>query len=166
MQQATVHYDIILNLTSFGRHLRAENQSIKTQETYCKSVRQFVRFLESQGMPLQVAKLRREHVESIIEHLLEKWKPATANNRYRGLQAFFKWLIDEGEIKDNPMARMKPPRVPQILPDVLREDQFMALLVKFERGQDFESKWDAALIRLFIDTGAGLIEITGLRLDP
>ena len=166
MRQASVHSDIILNLISFGRHLRAENLSIKTQETYCESVRQFVRFLESQGMSPEVMNLRREHGESFIEHLLEMWKPATANNRYRGLQSFFKWLIDEGEIKDNSIARMKPTRVPEILPDVLREDQLRTLLVKCERGQDFESRRDAALIRLFIDTGARLSEITGLRLDP
>ncbi len=94
--QAVSHADIITNLTSFNRHLRAENLSPRTIETYCESVRQFVRFLESQGMPWNVANLRREHVESFVEHLLERWNPATANNRYRRLQTFFKWLIDEG----------------------------------------------------------------------
>ncbi len=80
--------DIGVNLTSFARHLRAENLSPRTQETYCESVRQFVRFLESQGMLLNVANLRREHVESFNEHLLERWKPSTANNRYRGSRRF------------------------------------------------------------------------------
>ena len=158
--------DIGVNLTSFARHLRAENLSPRTQETYCESVRQFNRFLEAQGMPLEVANLRREHVEAFIAHLLELWKPATANNRYRGLQSFFKWLVDEGESKDSPMARMKPPKVPEAPPDVLREDQLRALLAKCEKGQHFEDRRDAALVRVFIDTGARLSEITNLRLAP
>lgn len=50
-------------------------------------------------MPIQVAAIRREHVEAFIEDLLKKWSPATANNRYRGLQQFFKWLVEDGEIR-------------------------------------------------------------------
>ena len=34
-----------------------------------------------------------------------------ASNQYRALQQFFKWLTIEDEIPD-PMARLKPPRVP------------------------------------------------------
>ncbi len=119
--------DIGVNLTSFARHLRAENLSPRTQETYSESVRQFIKFLQNQGMPLEVANLRREHVEAFIANLLERWKPATANNRFRGIQSFFKWLVEEGEVKESPMVRMKPPKVPEAPPDVLREDQLGAL---------------------------------------
>jgi len=95
MQQTSIHADIIPNLQSFVRHLRAENSSPKTQETYTESVRQLVKYLERQGMPLAVADVRRQHIESFIAYLLETRKPATANNRYRGLQSFFKWLVSE-----------------------------------------------------------------------
>ena len=30
--------------------------------------------------------IRREHVEAFITDILERWKPATAHNRYRGCQ--------------------------------------------------------------------------------
>ena len=160
-----VRGDIIPNLTSFNRHLRAENLSPKTQETYCESVNQLTAYLQDQGMPLEVAHISREHVEAFIAHLLETRKPATANNRFRGLQSFFKWLHEEGEVKENPMVRMKPPRVPEAPPDVLREEQLKALLATSEKGKDFESRRDAALIRVFIDTGARLSEVTNLRLN-
>jgi site-specific recombinase XerD len=55
----------------------------------------------------------REHVESFLEDLLTRRSAATANNRYRGLVAFFTWLQEEGEIPSSPMARMKPPAIPQ-----------------------------------------------------
>lgn len=37
-----------------------------------------------------IANIQCEHVESFIAHLLEKWKPTTANNRYLGVQSFLK----------------------------------------------------------------------------
>ena len=98
---------------SFARSLRARNLSERTLETYTESVRQFSAFLVRQGMPTQVDNITREYVELFIEELLGKWKPATANNRYRGLQSYFNWLEEEGEIKTSPMARMKPPRIPE-----------------------------------------------------
>ncbi len=101
-------------------------------------------------MPLKVADLSREHVKSFIAHLLDNWKPATAANRFRSLQQFFKWLCEEGEIPANPMARMKVPRVPEEPPDVLREEELKALLRTCEGGRSYEDRRDAAVIRTFI----------------
>ncbi len=158
--------DIVVNIESFARHLRAENLSPRTQQTYTESCRQLARYLADQGMPKHVADISREHLEAFITDLLGRWKPATANNRFRGLQSFFKWLLEEGEIRDNPMARMKPPRVPEDQPDVLRDDALKALLATCDKGQTFENRRDAALIRAFIDTGARRAEIEGLRWHP
>jgi site-specific recombinase XerD len=169
MRQATIikpSGDILVNAASFIRHLRAENLAPRTQETYAEAVEQFARYLADQGMPQDIANIRREHVESFIEYLLERFKPATANNRYRGLQAFFKWAVEEGEIKDSSMSRMKPPRVPETPPDVLREDELKALLAVCDRNTDFEGRRDSALVRVFIDTGARLSEVAGLRYLP
>ena len=158
--------DLGVNIDSFGRHIRAENLSAQTFDAYVGATKQFHRYLKAQGMPLNVAGIRREHVEAFITDLLEHWKPATANNRFRGVQSFFKWAVSEGEIKESPMAQMKPPRIPENLPPVLREEELKNLLATCERGQDFESRRDAALIRIFIDTGARLSEIANLRWVP
>ena len=152
-----------LFLDSFTRSLRARNLSARTVDTYTESVRQFGAFLAEQGMPTQVDRVTRKHVESFIEVLLGKWKPATANNRYRGLQAYFKWLLDEGEIKSSPMARMKPPQVPESPPDVLTLDDLQKLLKACE-GRSFDQRRDAAIIRMLLDTGLRRSEMAGLTL--
>ena len=85
-------------------------------------------FLEAHGMPRAVAAIRREHVEAFIEDQLARLKPASAANRYRSLQQFFRWLVDEGEIRESPMARMKPPTIPETPPDVLRRGRDRKLL--------------------------------------
>ena len=158
--------DLGVNIDSFDLHIRAENLSPATLVAYVGAAKQFHQYVVDQGMPLNVADIRREHVENFIADLLVRWKPATANNRYRGLQSFFKWAVSEGEVKISPMANMRPPKIPENPPPVLREDDLKRLLATCERGQDFESRRDAALIRVFIDTGARLSEVSNLRWSP
>jgi len=69
---------------------------IRANGGYLHRVLEAIRRLPvNQGMPTQLENVSREHVESFIEDLLGKWKPATANNRYRGLQTYFGWLVEE-----------------------------------------------------------------------
>jgi site-specific recombinase XerD len=157
--------DLDANLASFRRHLRAENKAPSTVVTYAKAVEQFAAYLAAQGMPTNVAALRREHLEAFLIALQEAGnRPATVSQRYRSLQQFFKWLRDEGEVRETPMANMKPPLVPEEPPPVLSEAQLRALLATCA-GPDFESRRDTALLRLFVDTGMRRGECVGLRLE-
>jgi site-specific recombinase XerD len=66
---------------SFERHLRAENKSDRTIETYLEAVRLLGTFLAGRGVRL--AEADRAHIEAFLADLLARWKPATAANRYR-----------------------------------------------------------------------------------
>lgn len=156
--------DIAANLAAFGRSLRAANRSPATVDSYSTGIRQFDAFLADHGMPRRVGAIRREHVEAFIEHLLGRSRPATAANRYRSLQQFFRWLTEEGEIPASPMARMKPPTVPEEPPAVLRDEQ-LDRLWKVTAGTGFEERRDRAIIRLLADTGMRRAELAGLRLE-
>ena len=158
--------DIAVNRDSFVRHLRAGNRSPKTEYNYVGAVDLFADYLAQQGMPQAVAKIKREHVEAFIAHLLERWRPATAANRYRALQQFFRFVVEEGEVKESPMIKMRPPTVPEQPPPVLREADLKALLKTCERGQDFEDRRDTAILMVFLDTGCRLNEMANLRWDP
>jgi site-specific recombinase XerD len=157
--------DLATNLASFGRHLRAENKAPSTIVTYARAVDQLDGFLTRSGMPARVADIRREHLEAFLVDLQETGhRPATVAQRFRSLQQFFKWLAEEGEIRETPMARMRPPVVPETPPPVLRPEQLRALLATCA-GTDFQHRRDAAIIRLFLDTGARRAEVAGLRLE-
>lgn len=162
---STAPPDVAANLASFARHLRAENKAPSTITTYSKAVVQFDEYLASVGMPRAVAGIRREHVEAFLVALQDRSaRPATVSQRYRSLQQFFRWLEAEGEVPATPMARMKPPAVPVEPPEVLRDDDFRALL-KACSGADFADRRDSAVLRLFLDTGMRRGELAGLRLD-
>ena len=150
---------------SFRRSLKAENKAVRTLETYGQALDLFARFLRDRGMPVEVAEIRREHVEDFITDLLARGqKPATASNRYRALAVFFRWAVEDGEISASPMEKMSPPKVPEDPPDVLTEDE-LRRLVKACQGKSFEDRRDMAAVMLLIDTGVRRAELAGLNVD-
>jgi integrase len=101
-------------------------------------------------------------IAAVVLYALARWKPATAHNRYHALRSFFGWLVGEGEIKESPMARMKPPKVPEAPPPVLRHAELRAVIAACEGDKSFAGRRDEAIIRCFSDTGARRGEILGL----
>ena len=158
----TVEHHLLLD--SFLRALRAENLSKRTLETYGESIRQFIKFLAEKGIAVPPAGITREQVGDFITELLNKWKPATANNRYRALTRYFNWLVEEGEIKESPMAKMNPPKIPEQPPEILTFEDIKAILKACE-GKDFFARRDMAIIRLLLDTGLRRGELAGLKME-
>ena len=146
----------------FERSLRAANKSPKTVAIYGDAARSMIEFFVAGGMPTDATKVRREHIETYIEDQIAKWRPATANQRYRSLIQFWKYLEEEGEIRTSPMSRMKPPRVPEALVPVVGEDDLKKLVGACE-GKHFDDRRDMAMIRVLIATGMRAGELTGMR---
>jgi site-specific recombinase XerD len=119
---------------SFSRTLRAEDKSERTVKSYTEAVRLFADFLAGRGHPLTVEAITRDDVRAFIADQLERWRPLTALNRYRGLQAFFKWAVAEGELDSSPMASMNPPQIPDEPPPVLTDDAPYGLAAPLPRG--------------------------------
>jgi site-specific recombinase XerD len=148
---------------SFRRTLRAEDKSERTVKSYTEAVRLFADFLAKRGHSLTVEAITRDDVRAFVADQLERWRPLTALNRYRGLQAFFKWAVAEGELGVSPMAGMNPPQIPDEPPAVLTDDELRRLLKACE-GRDFTDRRDAAILRLFLDTGVRVSEAAGIML--
>ena len=156
--------DLAILSRSFRRSLEAANRSPSTVYIYVTAVGQLASFLDAQKMPLLVANLSREHVEEFVADVLRRRTPATASTYYRGIKAFFDWLVEDGELKASPMARVKAPHVPDHAPAMLTDDELRKLLKTCE-GSGFEERRDLALLRLLMDTGLRLSEATYLTLE-
>ena len=142
--------------------LRAENKSPNTLVTYLAAVEELGRYLADHGMPQRVAAIRREHIESWVADLLTRHRPATASVRFRAAQQFFRWAAEEGEVDESPMARMRPPIVPEEPPPILAVEELERLLAT-TRGKGFAEVRDRAIIMLFADAGLRRAECAGLR---
>ena len=137
-------------IPSWTRSLRARNKSPKTIRGYRETTEIFLAFLTDKGMPTALNKIGREHVESFVEDQLARWKPTTALTRYQALRQFFNFAVDEGELRDSPMTRMKPPTIGEVPVPVVSDDDLRKLLrtVEGRERASFEHKRDAAIFRL------------------
>ena len=149
---------------SWVRFLRARNLSPKTVKTYREAAEGLGGYLARTKGPADLAAIQREHVEGFIVHLLDNATDSTANNRYRGLQQFFKWALDEGEIPADPMARMKPPVITEKAIPILSDDTLKKLL-RACAGREFTELRDTAIVRVLIDTGMRREEVATIMVD-
>lgn len=156
--------DVATLAVSWRRTLAAENKSPATLDTYLRTVRLFTEFLDVQGMPRDIEGIRREHWEAFVQDQLDRHTASTANTRYRGLQRFFRWAEDEGEIDISPMRRMRPPNFVERVPGILEDDDLRRLMEAC-RGRAFEARRDLAILLLLIDTGMRRGEVAGVPID-
>jgi len=151
-------------MRSFERSLKALGRSPLTIDQYLMSVGQMVDYFAAQGMPDDPDRITREHVEMFLADFAADHKPATLQTRYKCLRLFFSFLLEEDEITRHPMANMKPPQIPETPVPVFGAAQLEAL-IKTTDARDFDSRRDAAILRLFIDSGLRRGKMAGLRVQ-
>jgi len=135
---------------SFERYLKAMNRSKATVTTYLVAVRQAETFLAAHDTDLVGA--TRADLEAFMGDLLARRSAGTAAKYYRVLRLLYAWLAEEEDVA-NPMARMRPPIVPDQPVPVIPDDGLKRLLKACE-GKGFEARRDTALVMLLLDTGA------------
>ena len=133
--------DLRALLASWELHLRAERKSPATIKSYGDGVRRFVAWCEEKG---HSPALDRRTVAAFVADILESGaEPATARSRHLALRRFSAWLVEERELRDDPLLGTKPPKLDTKVVPVLTEDQLRAL-VKACDGPDLRDRRDEA----------------------
>ena len=152
-------------VSSFRLHLAAEGKAAATVRTYTEAVQWFAAARLLAGTRCsRWEEAGRQDVQEWIVWLLGRYSAAYASNQFRALQQFFKWLAAEEEIPD-PMARLRPPPVPDKPVPVFTGDE-LRQLERACSGRGFQERRDAAVIAVFRATGMRLSELAGIRYDP
>jgi site-specific recombinase XerD len=149
-----------LLLGSFERHLRAANRADTTVATYLIAARQAEAFLCARGKELPEAS--RADLEAFMGDLLDRRAASTAAAYHKVLRILYAWLEEEGELEANPMAKLRPPIIPEQPVPVVPEDGLRRLLATCA-GKGFEDRRDAALILLLVDVGPRRAELMGAK---
>jgi site-specific recombinase XerD len=147
-------------LRSFERHLRAQNRSDRTVGNYLESARRVEVFLEGRGKRLEEA--TQADLEDFLGDILRRRSANTAATRYKVMRVLYRWLEEEEELP-NPIARMKPPIIPEHPVPIVPDDGLRRLLSACA-GKGFEARRDTAIIMLLLDTGARRAELADLQL--
>jgi site-specific recombinase XerD len=149
-------------LGSFERHLRAANRADTTVATYLVAARQAEAFLRARGKELPQAS--RADLEAFMGNLLARRSPSTAATYHKILRILYAWLEEEDELDANPMARLRPPIIPEQPVPVVPEDGLRRLLAT-SAGKTFEDRRDTALILLLVDVGPRRAELMGAKVS-
>ena len=151
-------------LPDFGRHLKAKRRSERTIYLYLRAADRFVDWLTAEDRPTEVETITTRTFEAYLVDLAEQVGSSTVAMNYRSLRALWSWLELEDEITANPFRKLREPSVTEKPVPVIDEDD-LAALIDVTAGKGFEERRDRAVIRLFIDTGIRLGEMTGITVD-
>lgn len=97
--------DLPTLLPAWESSLRAERKSARTINNYGNAVRAFIRWCEAGG---HSPALDDDLVRAFVADLLDGGaRPAAARSHHLGMRRFSAWLAEEGEIDDDPLARLE-----------------------------------------------------------
>ena len=102
---------------------------------------------------------------SYLLHLKEKgYVPTTVARKVAAAKSFFRFMLDEGNLKDNPTQGMSSPKVGKSLPKPISDAWVRRLLDEPARLLTPEAKRDKAMLELLYASGMRVSELTALNL--
>ncbi|MDH7487558.1 MAG: tyrosine-type recombinase/integrase [Anaerolineae bacterium] len=138
-----------------------EGKSPRTTSWYEQKLKTFVAFCDDPP----VGELTLEDARQFVVGLWDKDITAQTIHGYvRTLKAFASWLEREGYTSDNRFKKLKPPKVPKKLVQVLNEEEIKTILNSFNQDTQLGARAYAICV-LFLDTGIRSGELCGITLD-
>jgi integrase/recombinase XerC len=152
----------------FITYLSSEKRfSEHTVKSYTTDLKQFISFLSSEFQIIdEINEISFQIIRTWIASLLEKGlSPRSVNRKISTLKTYFKFLIREGKLIENPMMKVVAPKSKKRLPVFIEEDQIASLLneVQFEEG--FVGQRNKLIIELFYVTGIRLSELINIKIS-
>jgi len=141
---------------------QVSNLSPRTITDYSQKIGKFVAFCRKEGIT-QPQDVTANHVRFFLLSLQERCKPVSVKDSYGCVNRFFNWLIEEGIVKENPMARMHPPKIPRELIKPLTTQHIGQMLSLCDNT--FLGFRNRAIILTLLDTGLRLSELASIQLQ-
>ncbi len=144
------------------RYLKLErNYSANTIEAYTHDLDYLFNFMR--GYQLRVADVRLAHLETFAVTVHDFGVSATSLARIlSGVRSFFRFLVLDGVLQDDPAELLESPSVGEHLPEVLTVDE----IDRMEAAIDL-SKWEGqrnrAIIEVLFSCGLRVSELVNLR---
>ena len=146
----------------YVRYLKLErNYSPNTIEAYVHDLDYLINFIKGEG--LAIADVRLSHLETFAATIHEFGVSATSQARILcGVRSFFRFLVLDGVLADDPAELLESPAVGEHLPEVLTTEE----VDRMEASIDL-SKWEGqrnrAIIEVLFSCGLRVSELVNLR---
>lgn len=152
-------------LDSFRAYLLLERSlSPNTIEAYLNDVQKFVRYLEIENRPLPPLQVRREDLEKFILWVNRLGLEANSQARLiSGLRAFYKFLLIEDMIDDDPTELLEGPRLRRKVPEVLSVHEIQAMLAAVDLSEPLGVR-NRAMVEVLYACGLRVSELVNLKI--
>ncbi|MFC2140223.1 site-specific tyrosine recombinase/integron integrase [Candidatus Auribacterota bacterium] len=140
-----------------------KNASIFTVDSYQRDIKQFLSFIEEKKIEL----LNTDHllIRTYLARLKEKQSAITTISRkISALRSFFKFLVREGKLKNNPFSLINISRRTRPLPKFLEIEEVTAL-VEAPDVSKLSGLRDRAILEILYGSGLRVRELTELNIS-
>ena len=152
----------------FQIYLEVErNVSVHTRIAYIADIQEFARFLQDNNFIKNQDEIINAETETIREYLSwlyrQKVKKVTVNRKVSSLRAFYKYVLRQGRINNNPAQMIQTLKTEKYMPSFLSIDEMFELL-KTQNDNSVLSLRNRAMLEVFYSSGLRLSELAGLDL--
>lgn len=152
---------------SFLNYLRFEKfYSVNTIASYNRDLIEFQKFINNFDEECVLQNVDGDVIRHWIMKLLDSGKKAsTINRKLSSLQSFFNFLLQRGEIDDNPMHFISGLKKAQRLPVFLKEKEMNSLFLAMESDLTFEGVRNFLIIAILYYLGLRVSELVNLNVN-
>jgi integrase/recombinase XerD len=151
---------------SFSMHIKLEKGlSENTRENYLRDVEKLGSFLEMAHPGLGLSQVKLKHLSEFLTWLAELGLSAKSQARIQsGIKRFFKYLLSEDIISEDPSELLQTPKIARHLPEVLDVDEINAMMDAVDRSLPGGER-DYAIIETLYGCGLRVSELVNLLLS-
>lgn len=154
-------------LERFIQYIQFEKRySPHTIAAYRSDLQQFFDFLVTQDKGItQPSEVTHHHIRNwMVSMMDDDITGRTINRKTAALRKYFKFLLREGLVTENPTSKIQSPKITKRLPVVVEDDKLSSLLDSPDVfANDFPGQRDKLVIEMLFGTGMRLAELTGLK---
>lgn len=149
----------------FKDYLRLERSlSGNSVEAYVHDAEKLREYAELQENPPSPTEITQAHLLGYLKYLTELGLAAHTQARFlSGIKAFFKYLLLENLIEEDPSELVESPRLPRKLPDVLSYPEIERMLAAIDHSTP-EGTRNRAMLEVLYSCGLRVSELTSLQL--
>ena len=151
----------------FTQYITAEKRfSEHTIKSYLTDLNQFTSYIHAEfEIHNDVNEINFQIIRSWIASMLEKGiSPRSVNRKLSTLKTYFKFLLTNKLLEENPMLRVVAPKSKKRLPVFIEEDQIEFLLTEIVFEDGFIGRRNKLIIELFYVTGIRLSELINIKI--
>ncbi len=153
-------------IQEYENYLKLERSlSTNSVEAYVHDIVKLKQFLEISNLEVAATQISIIELQNFIEWINDLGMSAFSQARIiSGLKSFYKFMVYEGEIKDDPTTLLEAPKLGRKLPDTLSVEEIDLILSAIDHSTP-EGMRNRAMLETLYSSGLRVSELVGLKVS-